>query len=932
MLRIDNMNMWRIVFYLTLFATAFSTQTNAQYENVWAFGINAGLDFSTGTPVPIRTAINSNESSASVCDITGRLLFYTDGFTVWNRNNNQMPDGDTICPRLTGSTSQGSVIIPMPDSANKYYIFSITSYEVGAGDLYYSVINMDLNGGLGGVESGRKAIKVTTGLTEQMTVVSGEKCNVWLLTIDREDSLKAFSIDYRGINLNPIVTSIERSSNLPILAAGIPGTICVAPNKRKVAIARTSLVIYDFDPYTGVPSNPIPLDRGISTNYYSVCFSPDNSKLYATDFKNLVINQFDLSSNDSIMMASSATFLSGVYGSVKLAPDNKLYIASITRTSLDVINFPNLAGVACQYMKNELPLAAGTSCVFGLPNVVPIMIKDTLTNHFFIDTCFVAEVQIQAQSGGERYIWGTGDTGSMLMVNQPGIYFVRYITYPCTIHIDTFTVLFDSRLPGFGTYAGCKGDTNAKVWTLLVPGDTITYAYTWLTNTGIIKGPVQSNTGDTLLNIAPGTYFLHISAPNGCDTTLEVIIDMPAYQTSFTTDTVVCMNEPINIQNTSSADFTSWKWNFGDGNTSVLKDPVHAYGLAGEYRVSLVSSPCMDSAYRIIKVEPVPVVFAGNDTIVCYDEIVILHPVIEPSYPFYIFNWNPASLLNVSGDHILNPFFIAKSDQNFKLVVTTPNGCEGEDDILVKVRPEHFTKIAPSDTSLCTADTLQIRITGDALSFNWQPSLWISNTTIDTPLIYVPSSMTYQLTGTDIYGCKDSQEINIRKYPAAVVNMPDSVVVYAGDPYQINPEGNCTYFTWFPPLGLNNDRIDNPIIAPDVNTRYFVKAMTEQGCVTMDSINVLVSYDAYLDLPNAFTPAKELNGELRILKRGEIILKSYRIYNRWGHLVFETTDINRGWDGHLNGSIQPTGVYIYQIEAYIYNGKKIIKQGNITLL
>jgi gliding motility-associated-like protein len=108
--------------------------------------------------------------------------------------------------------------------------------------------------------------------------------------------------------------------------------------------------------------------------------------------------------------------------------------------------------------------------------------------------------------------------------------------------------------------------------------------------------------------------------------------------------------------------------------------------------------------------------------------------------------------------------------------------------------------------------------------------------------------------------------------------------------------------------------------------------MTEHGCVTKDSVMIYVDEDAIIALPNAFAPGSGANNEFKIIKRGIATLNYFRIFNRWGNLIFETKDMNVGWNGEYNGIPQPVGVYVYQVEAFGKTGKTFKKQGNVTLL
>ena len=85
-------------------------------------------------------------------------------------------------------------------------------------------------------------------------------------------------------------------------------------------------------------------------------------------------------------------------------------------------------------------------------------------------------------------------------------------------------------------------------------------------------------------------------------------------------------------------------------------------------------------------------------------------------------------------------------------------------------------------------------------------------------------------------------------------------------------------------------------------------------------------------MPNAFTPGNGPNGKFQVILRGEAKLNHMRIFNRWGTKVYESSDINDGWDGTFNGTAQPFDVYVYDIEAVTSTGRTFSKHGNVTLI
>lgn len=167
-----------------LLSVFLGTALFAQHENnLWYFGNNAGLDFSSGSPVPIsggQTFVY--EGTAVACDdTTGNLLFYTDGMTVWNSNHQQMPNGFG----LNGHTSstQSAIIVPNP-AGTLYYIFttgSAVGYNGGFAGLCVSTVDMSLNSSLGDVTVKNQVLLAQS--TEKLVAVRDDYCEgYWVIT------------------------------------------------------------------------------------------------------------------------------------------------------------------------------------------------------------------------------------------------------------------------------------------------------------------------------------------------------------------------------------------------------------------------------------------------------------------------------------------------------------------------------------------------------------------------------------------------------------------------------------------------------------------------------------------------------------------------------------------------------------------------------
>lgn len=498
----------------------FNTKSNAQYDHVWVFGNNVGIDFSSGTAQAIQTNISdAYEASASICDKDGRLLFYTNGTSVWDRNHNLMPNG-TDLPKIdpnytsrtevTSSSSQGTVIVPMPGNIQKYYVFSLGMGEERSyyyGRLYYSIVDMSRNGGLGDVIAASKGTLLDTLLTEHMTAVKGDHCNIWLLVASRSDTtFKAYSIGLKGIDPTPSVSKIE--------AIHATGYIAVAPDRSKLAISMGDLALYDFHPGTGKITNPLFMIPKDVRSYYGVEFSPNSKILYAT--RSLGISQFDLSSNNNAAIAASMNSITNIrVKGIKAAPDGKIYISGSPERPyfLDVIHQPNIFGSGCQFTAQSFNLQsnANSRARLNLGNkvVAPVFLDTIFTiSDSFICAGWKEGIRLKAIDSqvGYKYRWNTGDTTNEIRINDQGIYRVAYGD-ACHYHVDSFIVkgsdlitmitvdAFELSSSG-GPFAGYQWYRDGE----LIPG-AVKASYT-LTANGAYQVSVSDGYGCTFLSEA----------------------------------------------------------------------------------------------------------------------------------------------------------------------------------------------------------------------------------------------------------------------------------------------------------------------------------------------------------------------------------------------------------------------------------------------
>ncbi len=745
----------------------------AQYENIWVFGSGAGLDFSSGNPVPVKTKIGSSEGCASVCDAGGKPLFYTEGSNVFDRIGNFMPNGLNLTgiiskEPITTSTSQGTVIVPFIDNPDKYYVFSLTAFEQAdkQGRLYYSVVDMSLNGGLGDVEPDRKGVLIDDSLTEKMTAVTGDRCNIWLLVNTRSGAFKAFEITNTGLSRNPVISNVGTG---PLIF----GTMKVALNRRKIAITQCNVFgggnrgiqLFDFDPYTGIVSNRVVLDE--NAGYYGLAFSEDNSKLYGHN--PVSIFQFDLSVSDP-SISKFALGKPSSYTDLKLAPDGKIYFRGEGR-NMGCIEFPNLAGAACQFVDSAVELLEETSMNIGLPNSFPIFKRDTAAASLIqLNACFKNEITLQADTGNRAwdYTWDNMHSGNQFVADKSGNYIVHYFTPSCVYHTDIFKVAMQ-KLPEVGYRQGCKKADNSIIWVTPASGDTATLIYTWTNAAGqSLKTHTNSN-GDTFFNAAPGSYKIRISSFSGCDTTLHLSVPIPVYQASFITDTAICEGDSIKFFNASTNDMVSWRWNFGDGDSSAGNSPSHIFASPGHYIVRLIagtSYPCYDTIDRTIVVDSMPFVrFVMEKDSICEGLLIVFSPAYQAGADSLLWNFGD------DGNLFSSWAPIHAYDTGGLIAITLtgkyPNCPDAIFRDTITVLPHPVVNLGP-DQSICPyGDPVWLNAIAMPSVGSW---LWSNGDTTNTT--QAQHQGIYWLTVTSPYGCMTTDSIMISK--DCDMNMPNA--------------------------------------------------------------------------------------------------------------------------------------------------------------
>jgi gliding motility-associated-like protein len=453
----------------------------------------------------------------------------------------------------------------------------------------------------------------------------------------------------------------------------------------------------------------------------------------------------------------------------------------------------------------------------------------------------------------------------------------------------------------------------------------------------------------------------------GCELTsdtVNVYIDGAKADFTISRD-LVCVGDEIVFQltaDTMNIYNSNFAWYFGDGNISKDIVATHSYSFIpqGEYFTSLFKIPtCIDIPKKNIKVQKVMADFwLGDfdaDSVACTPFTVDLKntSVGADSYLWTFPDGTTSSDINTS-------FTFTKPGQINEVELFVENNlidCPNTKIKLVRTLPKSETNIE-SLYRICEGDSLLVAPWGNYGSFEWlTPYDGLSTPNNDTTWANIDSSKVYKYKTISEDNCEwiDSVKLYYQKMPE-YTGAPYNPLLYKfdDDTLEIDPKGNAflqlvyneTYslnnteiegivYQWIPSTGLSCDNCANPNILLFDDQEYTIQMFDTAEC-SFDykyKLSVKILKESKADVPSAFSPNGDGDNDLlKVRGWGLDYLVYFRIYNRWGQLVYESDKLDHGWDGTYKGVSQPIGTFAYMFEVVDYNGEHIIGKGYVDLL
>ncbi|HEY4800645.1 MAG TPA: gliding motility-associated C-terminal domain-containing protein, partial [Bacteroidia bacterium] len=479
---------------------------------------------------------------------------------------------------------------------------------------------------------------------------------------------------------------------------------------------------------------------------------------------------------------------------------------------------------------------------------------------------------------GYAYQWSTGSTNQTITVSLAGTYSVT-VSNACGASSDLINISYypvNSLALGPDIHI-CTG--NSATITATISGFT---NYVW--NTGATTSSIVVSTA--------GNYW--ISSSNKCGSaadTIGVFIDYAPF-TSLGNDTILCVGHTLTLDAGSGY---SYQWSTGDTSQTIVVSSPDVY-------VVVVTNAC-GSAFDQVNITYYPpnLLALGKDTAICPGDSV-LEAITSSGFTNFI--WNTGQTTTSIIVHQPGSYW-----------VTSSNICGfGADTVNISVINLPTVNLG-HDISTCVAVTLTLVAT-NASQYSWSTGETTISITANPP---------------GIYWVQVSNQCGSAKDTVAVDQGTDPVFTLGKDTAMCNPyltfnlSGVGTGYAW-------QDNSTQPTYTISSTGEYWVTVTNAEGCVSSDTINVSsAECPCNVDVPNAFSPNDDGINDI-FWVRGYCDKFLLRIYDRWGELVFETSDVTVGWDGTFKGEKMNSGIFNYYLISYPVNADKRVKKGNVSLI
>ncbi len=778
--------------FIIILLSPFFSYTQGEWNN-WYFGDSAAITFNTTPPSTLLNCIlpNTNGFPISISDSLGNLLFYSGGPKVYNQNHTLMPNGSGL---NLGFGSQIIFSVKQPSTENLFFMFHVYSFLPNSFfGLYYSVIDMNLDGGLGDVVPGLKNIPVP-GMSDAMDLLTATRHknnrDVWIV------NKKYFTNQYAAflVTNSGVSSSIVLSNSLAPVINVQPsnGDLFISPDGKKLICKYNpqndfAAEFCSFDTQTGIvtPLFNLKLFIGLQQGLISfIGFSPDSKLLYIVGglyppSTMLGIFQYDLSILDSTLIMnsqvqvfqnnpSSPTF---VFPPLQIGPDWKLYFPATHHDSLHVIHNPNVQGTGCNVQLNAISLE-GRVNNRGLPQFLQkYKSYINFTGNCQPDTFhFSSDIWPPADS----ILWNFGDPASgaanFSTDPSPEHKFSSPDQYSVKLYVRHNDNRTDTSWATINAYPLPAPELGPD--TIICQGDLATFeadtcsgcTYQW---TDISTG-LPAGTGQTLTTGQSGIYAVTVTSGGVCQgsDTVQLIVTQPPSITTNPLSKSICSGESTIIPLTSNVANTEFSWTaqgssplvsgFSPGSGNSIDQVLTNSGSSPEtvtYWITPAVGNCVgDSVQYIVTVTPgdsvmISIISSGDS--VCDGTPVTFSATPNNGGITPTFQWNVNGISQGPNDSIFT--YVPLNGENITCVLTSSNTIcitnnpATSNAIIMTIIPnlQVSISIVPSANPLCEGESITFTASVNNGGINPHYQWWINTLPVginDSVYTYTPVS------------------------------------------------------------------------------------------------------------------------------------------------------------------------------------------------
>jgi len=508
---------------------------------------------------------------------------------------------------------------------------------------------------------------------------------------------------------------------------------------------------------------------------------------------------------------------------------------------------------------------------------------------------------------------------------------------PQTITITTGSVSAQPSTVSGSTTIAC-GATSGTYSVTNVPGVTYTWSYS---GGGTVTGSGNSITLDNITSGGTLTVTPSNSCGNGTPQTITITTgSVPAQPSAISGSTTIACGATSGTYSVTNVPGVTYTWSYSGGGTvtgsgnSITLDNITSGGTL----TVTPSNACGNGTPQTITITTggatpaQPSTISGSTTISCGATSGTYSVTNVPGVT-YAWSYSGNGTITGSGNSIT----LDNVTSGGILTVMPSNACGNGTPQIITIGVGGTFQIDMSSTdvvcgSVTTPGTASAVPLGGTAPYSYQ---WSNGGT--TASVSNLSTGTYTVLVTDAGGCQATGTTTVNQTSNIAVQVsPSPATVTEGESVQLN----CTFspyipgsiYTWTPPNSLSCYNCPSPVASPQETTTYKVTITTPDGCSVDTTVKVFVKIRCgEIFIPNIFSPNSD--GENDVFKvYGKCIEKiSMKIYDRWGELLFETSDKTEGWDGTYRDKLMNTGVYVYIISINLNDGSVETFNGNVAL-